>query len=107
MGYYPTCRFHLPSPAMRGGNQTILMVEDEPSLRVAVRTTLSRLGYRMLEAPNSVNFLSKPFGTRKLAQIIRDRLNAHAGSGCEAIEIWAGMLPGLSALPRWSFAPPD
>jgi PAS domain S-box-containing protein len=32
------------------GNETILVVEDDPSLRVAVRTALFHLGYRVLEA---------------------------------------------------------
>ena len=34
----------------RGGNETILLVEDEQSLRVLVRNVLTRLGYRVLEA---------------------------------------------------------
>jgi two-component system cell cycle sensor histidine kinase/response regulator CckA len=37
----------------RGGNETILLVEDEASLREAVKITLSRLGYRLLEASNA------------------------------------------------------
>ena len=35
---------------LRGGNETILLVEDEQSLRVLVRNVLTRLGYRVLEA---------------------------------------------------------
>ena len=34
----------------KGGNETILLVEDEQSLRVLVRNVLTRLGYRVLEA---------------------------------------------------------
>jgi CheY-like chemotaxis protein len=34
----------------RGGNETILLVEDEPKLRASVQNVLSRLGYRVLEA---------------------------------------------------------
>jgi PAS domain S-box-containing protein len=34
----------------QGGNETILLVEDEQSLRVLVRNVLTRLGYRVLEA---------------------------------------------------------
>ena len=37
-------------PAERGGNETILLVEDELALRTSLRTTLTRLGYRVLEA---------------------------------------------------------
>jgi PAS domain S-box-containing protein len=127
--------------AMRGGKETILLVEDEESLRVLVRTALTRLGYRVLEASTGIraleiwkehreaisllltdlvmpegmtgkelaqrllqenpelkvvymsgygtdvvgrdfplleggNFLAKPFQMQKLAQTIRDRLDA-------------------------------
>ncbi len=34
----------------KGGSETILLVEDEASLRVLVRNVLTRLGYRVLEA---------------------------------------------------------
>jgi signal transduction histidine kinase/DNA-binding response OmpR family regulator/putative methionine-R-sulfoxide reductase with GAF domain len=36
--------------SIRGGNETILLVEDEFALRAVVRTTLLRLGYRVIEA---------------------------------------------------------
>jgi len=40
-----------PAPAaIGGGHETILLVEDEPALRHSVRTTLARLGYRVIEA---------------------------------------------------------
>ena len=42
---------------VRGGNETILLAEDDPSLRVSVRTALSQLGYRILEAPTGVKAL--------------------------------------------------
>jgi PAS domain S-box-containing protein len=41
----------------RGGNETILFVEDEPTLRSSVKTALSRLGYRVLDAINGVEAL--------------------------------------------------
>jgi CheY-like chemotaxis protein len=128
-------------PPMRGGNETILLVEDEVFLRAAVRKIPSQLGYHVFEAGNGVealevwkqnrdgihllltdlvmpgrmtgkdlgerllkknpqlkviyasgystevigkdfpvaegvNFLTKPFPAQKLAQLIRDRLDA-------------------------------
>jgi CheY-like chemotaxis protein len=43
--------------AMSSGNETILLVEDDPSLRASVRKALSQLGYRILEAPTGVKAL--------------------------------------------------
>jgi PAS domain S-box-containing protein len=43
--------------AMSGGNETILLAEDDLSLRVSVRKALSQLGYRILEAPTGVKAL--------------------------------------------------
>jgi PAS domain S-box-containing protein len=44
-----------PTPrAAPTGNETILLVEDDAGLRVSMRTTLLRLGYRIFEAPNAV-----------------------------------------------------
>jgi two-component system, cell cycle sensor histidine kinase and response regulator CckA len=38
------------SSDLQSGNETILLVEDEQSLRVLVRNVLTRLGYRVVEA---------------------------------------------------------
>ncbi|HEX5222971.1 MAG TPA: PAS domain S-box protein, partial [Verrucomicrobiae bacterium] len=42
---------------VRGGTETILLVEDEQSLRVLTRDVLTRLGYRVLEATTGVSAL--------------------------------------------------
>ena len=49
-----------PTPAQSkalGGNETILIVEDEPSLRAVVKTVLTSLGYQVLEAPTGTDAL--------------------------------------------------
>jgi two-component system, cell cycle sensor histidine kinase and response regulator CckA len=43
--------------AARGGNETILLVEDEQTLREWVREILQGAGYRIVEAPNGVDAL--------------------------------------------------
>jgi PAS domain S-box-containing protein len=156
VGHGTTFRIYLPrlarnaSPksaqetfsAMPRGDETILLVEDDPSLRNSVRKALAQLGYRIIEAASGakalevwkesgnevqllltdlvmpdgvtgrilaqrilqerpglrviymsgysadaagkdfplkegVNFLTKPFPARKLAQAIRNSLDAH------------------------------
>jgi PAS domain S-box-containing protein len=37
-----------------GGSETILLVEDDPAVRVSVRRSLTQLGYRVIEAPSGV-----------------------------------------------------
>ena len=44
-------------PAMRGGDETILFVEDDAPLRAVVRQILSKLGYRVFEADNGIEAL--------------------------------------------------
>ena len=39
------------------GHETILLVEDEPALRTVIEKTLTRLGYRVLEASTGFNAL--------------------------------------------------
>jgi two-component system, cell cycle sensor histidine kinase and response regulator CckA len=41
-----------PSPSSVRGTETLLVVEDDDTLRAALRTVLSRQGYRVLEAQN-------------------------------------------------------
>jgi PAS domain S-box-containing protein len=72
VGHGTTFRIYLPRLAMNagpkrlgqepnimhGGSETILLVEDDPKVRAVVQTALSRLGYRIIEAPTGVKALA-------------------------------------------------
>jgi len=44
-------------PPTRNGSETILLVEDDPSLRATMQTALSRFGYRILTASSGAEAL--------------------------------------------------
>jgi PAS domain S-box-containing protein len=46
-----------PQPVARGGTETLLLVEDEPIVRMLIRAVLERAGYRVLEASTGVEAL--------------------------------------------------
>ncbi len=56
-----------------GGNETILLAEDDPSLRVSVRKALSQLGYRILEALTGVKALEVWKENRRGNSFVADR----------------------------------
>ncbi len=54
----PVLKASQPALTVTGrGDETILLVEDDPSLRMSVRRILSQLGYRILEATTGVKAL--------------------------------------------------
>jgi PAS domain S-box-containing protein len=49
----------LPAPGRGGGRETILVAEDEDPVRKILVSSLSRAGYRVLEAPDGPSALSR------------------------------------------------
>jgi PAS domain S-box-containing protein len=59
-----------PRQAPIGGTETILVVEDDSSLREMIRTVLTAAGYRVLEAPNGAEALSLLRGSNQPVHLL-------------------------------------
>jgi signal transduction histidine kinase len=55
---YPQAPQSSDTAAQTGGKETILLVEDEPTIRAMTSEALSELGYRVLVAENGIDALS-------------------------------------------------
>jgi CheY-like chemotaxis protein len=58
------------SPRNATGSETILVVEDQPSLRELVRRVLEQQGYRVLEAPNGEQAVRVAESTTRPIQLV-------------------------------------
>jgi len=84
---------------LSGGIETILLVEDEPSVRKMISRTLSEKGYRMIEAANGEEAL-RLMEERKIGEIhlvIADVIMPRMG-GRELVEKAKLHFPGVKAL---------
>lgn len=84
---------------LRGGNETILVAEDEPALRALVRSVLTRLGYRVLEAPTGVRALEIWRENRDdIHLLLTDMVMPDGVSGRELAEQLLAANPGLKVI---------
>ncbi len=80
------------------GNETVLVVEDDPAVNRFVCKVLADLGYQVVEArdPNDALRYAKP-GARRLDALVSDVIMPHL-SGPELATRLAGARPGLAVL---------
>jgi PAS domain S-box-containing protein len=84
---------------IRGGTETILLVEDDPALRVSVRKALSKLGYRILEAPTGVKALEVWQQYRdEIRLLLTDMVMPDEMTGTELAERLLQENPGLKVI---------
>ena len=84
------------SEAPKGGNETILVVEDEPAVRLLARTVLERGGYRVLEAVSGVDGLRAwDQCDGRVDLLLTDMLMPDGMSGCELADQLQRQDPGL------------
>jgi signal transduction histidine kinase/FixJ family two-component response regulator len=88
-----------PAAFVRGGNETILIVEDEPVLRDMARVILEECGYRILEAGNGKEALNVWEANRdKIELILTDMVMPEGVSGVELAEKLLAQQPGLKVV---------
>lgn len=132
--YFPSIESDILTPAPtqflgqpQRGTETILLVEDEPSVRTLVRDELRKLGYRVIEAKNGVeacllatqqagslqllltDVVMPGMGGRELAQhlsVIKPDLRILFISGyMDDVGIMAGQEEGMSSFLQKPFTP--
>ena len=86
-----------PSPSRRAGaGPTVLLVEDEDSLRSAIRRLLQNEGYTVLEAPNGASALDVLGGTEAAGvKLVLTDLRMPVMDGRQLAAALARTRPGL------------
>jgi CheY-like chemotaxis protein len=88
------------------GTETILLAEDEPALRTLVRSVLTRLGYRVLEAPSGVRALEVWQENRDdIRLLLTDMVMPDGMSGKELAERLLAANPALKVIYTSGYSP--
>jgi PAS domain S-box-containing protein len=86
------------SPLVRGGNETILVAEDEASLRYLASTVLERLGYTVILAEDGLEAVNLFRGNQaRIDLVILDLVMPRFG-GRDALDLMRAIRPDLRAL---------
>jgi len=79
-----------------GGNETILLVEDEPAVRAVTSTMLRRLGYRVIEAADGPAALQKwADHSREIDLLLSDMVMPKGLTGLELADMFRRSKPAL------------
>jgi len=85
--------------SVRGGNETVLVVEDEPELRLLARQILECYGYRVLEAATGAAALKLwPQHSQEIDLLLTDVVMPEGVNGWELAEQLRGQRPDLKVI---------
>jgi PAS domain S-box-containing protein len=90
-----------PAPLGDGelrGTETVLLVEDEPQVRIVVERMLSSLGYDVMSAGSAAEALSVLDGSTRQPDLLLSDVVMRGPSGRELYERLAARLPSLRVL---------
>lgn len=94
------------SDVIRGGNETILVVEDEPALRELVTKVLRNYGYQVLEAAHGKEAIRVWQGTaNKPSLLLTDMMMPEGMTGWELAERIRGESPDVKVLFTSGYSP--
>lgn len=75
---------HVRGSVDGGGHETVLVVEDEPAVRLLTRSVLERGGYHVIEAANGADGLrASAQSSRRIDLLLTDVVMPDGMSGCE------------------------
>ena len=96
----------MPGRAPSGGTETILLVEDDPAVRAAARTILTRNGYRVLAAASGVEAMAMwPSIEASVALILTDLVMPGGIGGRDVAERTQASRPGLPVVLMTGYSP--
>ncbi len=95
----------LPEAAVRGGSETILVAEDEASVRTLLATVLTEAGYEVVLAEDGQDAVEK-FATRRdaVSLVLMDMIMPRKG-GREAADEIRALRPGVKVLYSSGYSP--
>ncbi len=111
--YFPALRdqgmseVETPDEGLPGGTESILLVEDDQTMRVAAQQLLSKVGYRVLTAVNGEQGLDAFRAHRADLQLVITDVVMPKLSGFDMYEVIRGESRGLSVLFMSGFPAPN
>jgi len=94
-----------PTNAVHYGNETILLVEDEPGVRALASAVLQTLGYQVLEASGGHEALTRAVRHETPIDMVITDLVMPGMGGREVVKQLAERYPGLRVLYMSGFSP--
>lgn len=93
------------APPVRGGSETILVAEDEASVRQLLDTVLTEAGYEVVLAEDGQDAIEKFAGRRDGIQLVLMDLIMPRKGGREAADEIRGLRPGVKVLFSSGYSP--